>query len=234
MSLDSLGTTPDQDTAIKKIESDLHAKMQPAHDAEKNVLAVLQAGVAKGKIDKVKVDAAIAQLSTASAGVNEAVADSVNQLHGVLTPPERTALVDKVQAHFHVWRDANPDEEPGAKDPHGGQLAVLGKQLNLTPDQVEKIRAAIKASATSSKTHYDPAEGEAQAKAFGAAFVSDSFDAKTLTTGGPASAHIATWGATRMARVYEAVTPVLTAEQRTKLADMLKRHAEYKPTTTAT
>jgi Spy/CpxP family protein refolding chaperone len=234
MSLDSLGTTPDQDAAIKKIQSDLRAKMQPAHDAEKNVLMVLSAGVAKGKIDKVKVDAAIAQLSTAAAGVHEAVADSINQLHAALTPAERAALADKVQAHFHVWRDANPEEEPGPKETHGGHLGVLAKQLTLTPDQIEKVHAAFKASASASKTHYDPAEGEAQAKAFGAAFVSDTFDAKTMTSGGPATAHIAAWGANRMARLYEAVTPVLTAEQRTKLADLLKRHAEYKPTSSAT
>jgi Spy/CpxP family protein refolding chaperone len=234
MSLDSLGTTPDQDAAIKKIQSDMHAKMQPAHDAEKNVLATLSAGVAKGKIDKAKVDAAIAQLSTAAAGIHEAVADALNQLHATLTGPQRATLVEKVQAHFHVWSDANSEDEPATKDAHGGHLGTLAKQLTLTSDQVEKIRAAFKASASASKTHYDVGEGEAHLKAFGTAFASDTFDAKTLTTGGPANAHLATWGATRMARFYEAVTPVLTAEQRTKLADLLHRHAEYRPNSMGT
>jgi Spy/CpxP family protein refolding chaperone len=230
MSVDSLGTTPDQDAAIKKIDGDLHAKMQPAHDAEKNVLTVLADGVAKGKIDKAKVDAAIAQLAKAAAGVNDAIADSLNELHATLNPAERAALADKVQAQFHVWRDVNPEEEPGPKETHGGHLGMLAKQLNLTPEQSDKIKAAFKASA-SAKTKYDPAEGEAHVKAFAEEFVADNFDAKQLTTGGPATVHIATWGANRMARLYEAVTPVLTADQRTKLADMLKRHAEYKPTT---
>jgi hypothetical protein len=33
-----------------------------------------------------------------------------------------------------------------------------------------------------------------------------------------------------MARFYEAAVPVLTADQRAKLADSLRRHANYKRT----
>jgi hypothetical protein len=78
--------------------------------------------------------------------------------------------------------------------------------------------------------HYDKAEAEAHLKAFAAAFEADTFDAKTVTTGGPANAHLAAWGAHRMAHFYEAVTPVLTPDQRTKLADIVRHHANYKRT----
>ena len=234
MSLDSLGTTPEQDDAIKKIGADLRTKMQPAHDAEKALLLVLADGVAAGSLDQAKVDAAIAQVTSASAGVHDAVADSLNQLHGVLTPPQRVALVDKVEAHLHVWRRANSDDEPADKDAHGGHLGKLAKDLGLSSDQVEKIRASFKASIGGSKVHFDSAGAEAHLKAFGAAFEADSFDAKTVTTGGPANANIASWGSTRMATLYEAATPVLTADQRTKLADQLRHHANYKRTATET
>jgi Spy/CpxP family protein refolding chaperone len=227
MSLDSLGTTPDQEAAITKIRDDLHSKMQPAHDAEKNVLTVLADGVAKGKVDSAKVDAAIAQLSTASASVHDAVADSLNQLHATLTPPQRIALVDKVEAHFKVWHHVNGEEE-GADAAHPGHLGKLAKELALTPDQVDKIRASFKAKVAASGKHFDPSEAEAHLKAFGTAFEADTFDAKSVTTGGPANAHIATWGALRMAHFYEAVSPVLSPDQRTKLADILRHHANYK------
>jgi Spy/CpxP family protein refolding chaperone len=229
MSLDSLGTTPEQNAAITKIQTDLHAKMQPAHDAEKNVLLVLADGVATGTIDKAKVDAAVAQVSSAAAGVHDAVADSMNQLYQTLTPPQRIALVDKLEAHYKVWHKAN---EEGAGEPggHGGPFGALAKDLSLTADQVDKARAAL----GTPSTHYDAAEGEAHLKAFGSAFEGSSFDAKTLTTGGPANAHMASFGVTRMVRLYEALTPVLTADQRTKLADMLRKHANYKRTASGT
>jgi Spy/CpxP family protein refolding chaperone len=230
MSLDSLGTSPEQDAAIKKAQADLHAKMQPAHDAEKNLLTTLAAGVAAGNIDPGAVNAAVAQVAAAAAGIHDAVADTLNQIHATLTPPQRAALVQKVEAHLHVWRDSNSEDEPAATDAHGGHLGRLAKELALSPDQVEKIRASFKASMGGSPAHFDAQEAEAHLKAFGTAFASDAFDAKTLTTGGAANAHIATFGLTRMTRFYEAVTPVLTADQRTRLADTLRRHANYKRT----
>ena len=55
-------------------------------------------------------------------------------------------------------------------------------------------------------------------------FTADAFDAKSLPQSG-AHEHMATWGVSRMARFYEALTPVLTPEQRTKVADKLREHA---------
>ena len=55
------------------------------------------------------------------------------------------------------------------------------------------------------------------------AFVADKFDAKTLAPSAAAAAgHVARHGGARLARFYEAVTPVLTPEQRTKLATHLR------------
>jgi Spy/CpxP family protein refolding chaperone len=232
MSLDSLGTTPEQSAAITKIQSDLHAKMQPAHDAEKNVLSMLADGIAAGNIDKAKVDAAIGQVSAVGAGVHDAVADSLNQLHATLTPSQRAALVDKIEAHFAVWHHANSEDETVDRDAHGGHLGRLAKDVGLSPEQVEKIRAGFKASIGGG--HFDRKEGEEHLKAFGKAFASDPFDAKTLTTGTAANAHMATWGVTRMACFYEAATPVLTPDQRTKVAESLRRHANYKRSQTGT
>jgi Spy/CpxP family protein refolding chaperone len=230
MSVDSLGTTPEQQSAIAKIQSDMRAKVLPAHDAEKVLLSTLADGVAAGNVDQAKADAAIAQVSTASAGVHDAVADSLNQLHATLTPSQRVALVDKVESNFEVWHESNPADEPAAGDARGGHLAKLAKDLALSPDQIEKIRASFTASFGRVPAHFDAKQADSHMKAFAAAFAGDNFDAKTLTTGGPANANVATWGATRMARFYEAVAPVLTPDQRAKLADALRWHASYTPT----
>jgi Spy/CpxP family protein refolding chaperone len=234
MSLDSLSVDPDQSAEIVKIQTEMRAKMQPAHDAEKKLLTVLADGIASGKIDNGKVQSATKQVSEAAAGVHDAVTDSLNHLHAVLTPPQRAALVDKVEAHFAVWTQANSEDESAERDAHGGHLGALAKDLELSPLQVEKIRANFKASTAAAPVHFNRIQSEEHLRAFGEAFASDNFDAKTLSTGGAANAQIATWGATRTARFYEAVNPSLTLDQRTKLASSLRRHANYKSTETGT
>jgi Spy/CpxP family protein refolding chaperone len=228
MSLDSLGVSPEQATAVEKIQGDLFAKMEPAHVAEQNVLNVLADGIAAGKIDDAKVDAAIDGVKVASTGVHEAVVESLNQLHAVLTPEQRVTLVDKVEAHWEVWKKANAQEEKPGDTAHPEHLDSLAKDLNLAPDQVEKIRATFAEKARNHPQKFDPAQVEAHIQEFGAAFKAATFDAKTLTHGPFAHQHLAAWGVRRMAHFYEAVDPLLTPEQRTKLSAGLKEHAAAK------
>ncbi|HEY3802874.1 MAG TPA: Spy/CpxP family protein refolding chaperone [Kofleriaceae bacterium] len=224
MSMDQINTTPEQKGAIEKIRTDLWAKMEPAHDAEKIVLLAVADGVASGQFDQGKIDAAISDVSTKSAGIHDAITDSLNQLHETLTPPQRQALVDKVEAQFSVWHSANAPEE----DKEHGHLAKLAKEYGLTQDQVDKARAAYE-QAIGSVPHFDRAEADAHIKSFGEAFTSDHFDAKALPTKGELNAHMAVWGINRMVKLYEAVTPVLTPDQRTKLADNIRHHANSQP-----
>ncbi len=220
MSLDTLGLSPEQRPAVEKIRSDLHARMEPARAAEQNLLGTLADGLAAGVIDPAKVDAAVAQLTSAAANVHDASTDALNQLHGVLTPPQRAALVDKLEAHWSVWQRANTDE-----DDH---LTQLTADLALTPDQIDKIRGS-QAEAMKAVPRFDPQEITAHVRAFGDAFRSQTFDAKTLTTGGAATAHMVGWGAAHMAHFIESVSPVLTPEQRGKLAQTLRLHANHNP-----
>lgn len=230
MSLDSLNVAPEQAAAITKVRTDMRAAMAPAHDAEKAVLLILADGIAANKIDQRRVEAAIAQVTTAAASVHGAVADSLTALHAMLTPPERAALVDKVEAHFEVWHHTNAFDQ-AARDGHGGRLGELANELALSPQQVETIRASL----TSSRSGvFDRAEVDAHIKAFGDAFASDRYDPKEAPSmGGTLNAHMATWGITRTVQFYAAVLPVLSPEQRTKLADNIRRHANYQPDDTA-
>jgi Spy/CpxP family protein refolding chaperone len=225
MSLNSLNTTPEQAAAITKIRTDMHAAMAPAHDAERAVLLALAEGMASNEIDQSRVDAAIAELKTASARVDYTVAGSLGALHATLTPPQRAALADKVEAHFEVWHHTNAPDEAAMRDAHGGHLGKLAKELALSPQQVETIRARF-TSSMSGVPHFDRAEADARLKAFGVAFAGDTFAPKALFTGSP-NAHMAAWGITRTVHFYEAVLPVLTPEQRAKLAGDVRRHANY-------
>jgi Spy/CpxP family protein refolding chaperone len=220
MSLDTLGLSPEQKPAVEKIRGDLLARMEPARAAERNLLVTLADGVAAGALDSAKVDAAVAQLTTAAASIHDASTDALNQLHSVLTPSQRAALVDKLEAHWSVWQEANTDD-----DDH---LTQLTADLALTPDQVDTIRAR-QAESTKTAPRFDPQEVATHIRAFGDAFRAPTFDAKALKTEAAATAHMIGWGARHMARLIESVTPVLTSEQRAKLAQILRQHADHNP-----
>jgi Spy/CpxP family protein refolding chaperone len=226
LSIDTLGVSPEQRASVEKIRSELHARMEPARAAEQSLHLVLADGVAAGGIDHVKVDAALAQLAAAAGAVHDATTDALNQLHAVLTPLQRSTLVEKVEAHWQVWQRVNAEEQTDAtgQPRKDGHLARLASEIGLTPAQVDKIRATL---AGTTAPRWDAQGVAAHLRAFGDAFRADAFDAKALTTGGGADMNLAAFGAARMARFYEVVDPVLTTDQRAALAAILREHASY-------
>jgi Spy/CpxP family protein refolding chaperone len=227
MSLDTLGVSPEQRAAVEKIRADLQARMGPAREREQSLVAILADGLAAGSMDTAKVDAGVALVTAAAAGVHDASVDSLNELHNVLTPPQRAALVDKVESHWAVWQDANA-EETGAAKAAGGRLAALTTDLGLTVDQVNKIRAGLGAGPTS-VPRLDPQKIAADLQSFGDAFRGEKFDAKALTTASGADASMVGWGAARLAYFVEILSPVLTADQRANFAERLREHATHDP-----
>ena len=193
MSLDTLGVSPEKKAAVEKIRTDLHTRMEPARAAEQKLVTTLADGLAAGNLDTPSVDAAVAQVTAAAATVHDASADALNELHAVLTPPERVALVDKVEAHWAVWQKANSHEADPAKQEHD-HLATLAKDLGLTQDQVDKIRAGL-GERMKAVPRLDSQEIATHLRAFGDAFRSEKFDAKVLTTANGANSHLAGWGA---------------------------------------
>jgi Spy/CpxP family protein refolding chaperone len=225
LSLDTLGISPEQRPAVEKIRRDLHARMAPARAAQQRLAAALADGVATAKLDATTVDAAIAEVSTAAATVHDLSTDALNELHAVLTPPERAALVDKVEAHWSVWQKANAEETDPA-NPEGSRLALLTTDLGLTQNQVDKIRAGLSAR-MKAVPRLDPQEVATHIQAFGDAFRSEKFDAKALTGANGANAHLAGWGAAHLAHFVEAVSPVLTPDQRAEFARKLGAHTGH-------
>jgi Spy/CpxP family protein refolding chaperone len=232
LSLDNLGLPPEQQAVVAKIQADLFAGMEPARVGARDVLTALADGMAAGTIDEARVNAAITEIERASGLVHEATVDALNRLHAALTPPQRAALVDKMEAHWAVFRQANAGDEQGAKDRTSGHLAELTADLGLSADQGSQIAASFQARMRAAPGAMDAAAMDAHMQRF-AAFRSDTFDAKTLTGGGAVNANLAARGAARMARFYEAAAPVLTPEQRAKLALSLREHAAHKDTVTA-
>ena len=225
MSLDTLAVSPEQKVAVEKLRTELDARMEPARVADQGLLAALADGVAAGGIDASRVDAAVAQVTAAVALVHEASTSALDALHDVLTPLQRATLMDKVESHWAVWQNANADDPAR---PSASHLAELATDLELTPDQVEKIGTGL-GGMVKEAAPLDRQEVAAHLKGFGDAFRSDKFEAKALTTASDANAHAAGWGAAHMAHFVETVSPLLTTEQRGVLAHRLREHANHDP-----
>jgi Spy/CpxP family protein refolding chaperone len=155
----------------------------------------------------------------------------MNQLHAVLTPPQRKALVEKLQAHWQVWQEANAEAGAPESGAHAAAherrnpMAAVTSDLGLTADQVSRIRAAVQTSPMDATKSFDRARADSRLKDFGTAFEREAFDAETLNDGIGPTADLAGHGIRRMARFYEAAAPVLTPDQRTKAAARLRAHA---------
>jgi Spy/CpxP family protein refolding chaperone len=228
MSLDTLGVSPEEQASVDKIRSAMHERMEPARIAERNLLTLLADGVAAGNIDLSRVDDAVVAVAASAGAAYAATTDALSQLHGVLSAPERAALVDKVEAHWAVWRQANADTT-GVSIPGGGRLELLAIELGLTADQVEKVRVGLGQTARA-LPELDPQEVAAHLRAFGDAFRSETFDATRLKMGSSANSHMVGWGAAHMANFVETLSLVLTPEQRATFAQRLREHVSHDPT----
>ncbi len=225
MSLDSLGVPDAERAGIQKIQSDLMAKEEPVHAAQQNVLSLLADGVAAGKVDTKKVDAAVAQVDTASVAAEAASADALNQLHATLSPLERQALMDKLNAHWGVWKQANSEDQP-PNGKGGDHFTMLTRDLNLTTDQTNQLKTAYMTNLGNDKTpKLNPADVDSHLQALTTSFESNTFDAKTLNGMPFGDAHLASRGEKSMVAFYEAAAPILTADQRTKVAQKLRDHS---------
>jgi Spy/CpxP family protein refolding chaperone len=226
LSIKDLDLSADQKAQVEKIRADLVAKMEPARATGKDLATLLADGVAAGKVDPPKVDAAVAKLVTQVQGLHEASLASLNELHKALTTPQRAALVENVQAHWEKWKEAHGRDEQDDHQHRPGYLAELVKDVGLTQEQAEKIKAGFHDHMKKSPQEHAHKEVQDHLLAFATAFKSDSFDAKKLAGAKAANAHLARWGATRRAAFLEAAAPVLTPDQRTKLAQMIRDRAD--------
>ena len=231
LSIETLGVSPEQKAKLQAINDQLKAQIEPAHQASRQLITLVADGVAAGTVDRAKVDAQLAVLATAAATASDASTTALNQIHGVLDASQRAALVDKVEANWHIWRDVNHEEKAGSQE-RNDRLADFAQDTGLTADQTAKIAAALSASGNDPSSQLDPAEMDSYMTTFRAAFVADAFDAKTLGSANQASAHVARAGAGRMAHFYEVVTPLLTPDQRTKVAGHLRDRLNPQPSTT--
>jgi len=217
MSLDTLGADDAKRAQIQVLQGQLRACMAPAREIEDALLQLEAAGVASGRIDPAAMNTTLGRLDGATAPIHGCSLEALNQLHALLSPAERAALLDKVQAHWTVWQEVNHRSGEQA-----GRLRALAVEVGLTPNQVEAISERLQPPSGD-----DFQDGELHVRAFTADFGAEWFDARSVFAN--ADGHLVRHASERMARFYEAAAPLLTADQRRTLADHLREHAETGP-----
>jgi Spy/CpxP family protein refolding chaperone len=226
MSLKDLDLSADQRAVIDKMRTELIAKMEPAKAAGKEFADTLADGVAAGKVDRAKVDAAITKLATQAQGVHDASLTALDNLHAALDPQQRAKLVDEVLAHWEKWKEAQGRDEADDHQHRSGHLLALVRELGLTQEQADKIKASFRDKMKAAPQDRAHKEVQDHLQALAVAFKADTFEAKKLTGAKAANGHMARWGATRMARFVEAATPILTPDQQAKFAQTIRDHAD--------
>jgi Spy/CpxP family protein refolding chaperone len=228
-SVQDLDVSADQKAKLEAVRADLLAKLEPARAAAHDFSGTLADGVAAGKLDRTKVDAATGALVTKAQAAHDASLKALDDLHATLTPEQRAKLVDGLQTHWERWKEAHGRDEQSEPQHRSGYLLALVRDVGLTREQAQKIKDALHDKMKAGPQEHAHKEVADYVSAFGTAFKGDKFDAKKLAGGKGASGHMAKWGAARMTHFVEIALPVLTPEQRTKLAAVLRERAGEQP-----
>jgi Spy/CpxP family protein refolding chaperone len=200
--------------------------------ARKELLGALADQVEAGAIDTAalapKLEAAAAPWRKMREDDRAALVD----LHAALSPEQRKAFVDafRSEAMHHGFRGKGKHGDKGGhadKGEHarGERFGHAWKALDLTSDQKDKLKEAMHAAkeghANGSKRE-EFARRRDQGKKALEAFASDTFTGEGLLPADKADARLE-----KMLRFAEIATPILTPEQRTKAAAMLRERAAH-------
>lgn len=220
MSLDDLGLSPEEQARVEQIQADLLAKMRPAAEIEKGLDTSLAEGIAASALDAANIDKTLDALAVSSASAHASAGTDLDQLHALLTPPQRAAFIDKLDAEWALWKRANVGDQ--------SHVVILSQKIGLWPGQIGKIREELASAEAAAPLR--EAEIERHLHEFERAFQADGFDAKSLSSAGAVTGHVAEWGAARLAKFCEAINPLLVPEQRDKLVALLREHASHDET----
>jgi Spy/CpxP family protein refolding chaperone len=205
LKLDSL--TPEQRTAVGQLVEQRRAARVPVREADARVLTALAQGVEQASVDPQALAPALNAEDHAAAAQTAVERDALNRLHALLTPAQRSQLVDRIEAE-HSRKDAGGDREP---------RGAWGGKLGLTPEQKTQIAASLHAGGQSEGGTKGAHEGEPRQALEG--FRGDSFDASGLVR--------VEHRGERAEKLAEAMVPVLTPAQRGEFAKHLRARAAH-------
>jgi Spy/CpxP family protein refolding chaperone len=211
--------TVSQRPVVEKLAADTATRHTASRAAHRDLMLAIAAQLQAGAIDRTSLQPKIDALGAALQAAQPADRASFEQLHALLTPDQRTAFVNAVEAHV-------ADRVSAAQDKH--PLHQWAVDLQLTDDQKAQIRAAMKEhwqEAAHDGNGAPWAEHRQQAKAMLTAFTQERFVMDEVSPAKDVAGRAQRMTA-RMLGIAEAALPVLTPQQRTLAAQKLRDRAE--------
>jgi Spy/CpxP family protein refolding chaperone len=220
---DSLGDVPltaSQRAAVERLATDTEARHADSRAARKDLILAVAAQVQAGQIDRgalqPKVDALVAALAKAQPADRAAF----EQLHALLTPDQRTAFVDALEARIGERISQVHDKHP---------LKQWAVDLGLSEEQKAQIKDAMKQRWQATAAAHQDAPPWAEAKQQGAklmaAFKQERFVMDEVAPPKDLGAK-AQKMCDRFLGMAEVALPVLTPQQRAIAAQKLRDRAE--------
>lgn len=197
-----------QRTEITKLATDTVDRHAPVREARLEVAKAIADQVAAGKVDRSALDPLFAKVDAASTAVRDGDAAALQRLHDLLDEGQRQALVDAIESRFKDAKDGG-----GFRD----RMKAAGDRLGLSDEQREHIKDALKGKFLSKVGDFR--QKMSDAKDALESFTEDDFDAKTILASADARRVAMRDG---LLDILDAVVPELTADQRTKAADLIR------------
>lgn len=219
---DALGDVPltaSQRAAIEQLASDAEARHVAARTAHQDLLTAVAAQVEAGAIDRAALQPKLDAVAAAIRASQPADRAAFEQLHTILTPDQRSAFVDAVEAHAKALQS----QAQGKRS-----LKQWAEDLQLSEDQKAQIKAAMMDHFRNAKR--DPAAGgdERPGKASGstimAAFKQDRFVFDEVSPPRDASATVG-HVTDHLLGLAEVAVPLLSPAQRSLAAQKLREKA---------
>jgi Spy/CpxP family protein refolding chaperone len=221
--------SPEQKTAVTDIQQKLHDE-EPPFTALTEFQTDLVAQIRDGKLDKEKLSADYAAIDKNLVARDEKQADAINALHGALDAPARSALATAARTRLNAMFRTRPELlEAGVGE--AGELPWVKHRLNRVKVELGLDETQLpKVSTLLAKFGVGPAATESlkeqirkHAEDMLTAFDKDEFDAHKLDlspTGGKSPMRASL---DREVSLIGQLLPLLSPEQREKLATVRQR-----------
>ena len=206
--------TPAQRTAVERLVETRRAAEVPVKQADARVLTALATQVEQASLDRQALAPDLQARDGAAAAAHTVDAQTLQQLHDLLTPAQRGELVDAMEAGGHAHGEHG----------HGARLAHMEQRLGLTDQQEAQIAANLRAEHQGAADGGHPGAHEG-GRAWLESFRSDSFTANG--NGGPQAGH----RGEHLENLMQAILPVLSPAQRAQLATQLRHRAAHESRT---
>jgi Spy/CpxP family protein refolding chaperone len=221
--LDSL--TPAQRQQIEALVQQEKANGAHVRTARGQLMEAVARGVDAGNVDPNAVKPQMQALESAIANAEPGKRASLEKLHAILTPAQRTELVSRIGHHFAGGPKAGDGgaPHPELKARLGRPLAGLG-HLNLTDAQKQQIEANMKSGGAAPDRSLWKSEMETHKRVI-EAFGADRFVMNELAP--PEDPRVIDAEVGRMVSFAKAAAPVLTPEQRVAASAKLRAMAQH-------